>query len=70
MQLLLTPHGDPSDTAQAKPTKLNRHQLHLWIGEKDYRFLQKLAGREDEPMSRIVRRLIRQLRIESENHLL
>lgn len=70
MQLLLAPHADLSDSAQVKPIKLNRHQLHLWIGEKDYRFLQKLAGSEDEPMSRIVRRLIRQLRIDTESQVL
>lgn len=42
---------------------LNRHryQLHLWLGEKEYRLLQELSREEDEPMSRILRRMIRQL---------
>ena len=42
---------------------LNRHryQLHLWLGEKEYKLLQKLSKEEDEPMSRILRRMIRQL---------
>jgi hypothetical protein len=39
-----------------------RYQLHLWIGEKDYNFLRNVAEAEEEPMARIIRRLIRQLR--------
>lgn len=41
-------------------------QLHLWITERDFRFLQQLAGQEEEPVANIVRRLIRQLRKSSD----
>ena len=44
-----------------------RHQLHFWVGHHEYAFLRKLARSDDEPMSRIVRRLIRQLRSTLEN---
>lgn len=41
------------------PSK-NRYQLHLWLGRKEYLLLQEMSKKEDEPMSRILRRLIRQ----------
>jgi hypothetical protein len=44
-------------------------QLHLWITERDFRFLQQLAGEEEEPVAKIVRRLIRQLRKSSDGCL-
>ena len=46
----------------SRPGASTRRQLHFWLGEKDYSFLQSLAARQGEPMAGIVRRLIRQLR--------
>ena len=39
-----------------------RHQLHLWISEKEYTMLKELAELHEEPMSRIIRRLFTQLK--------
>jgi hypothetical protein len=39
---------------------MRKEQLHLWISELDYQLLKALAQQEDEPVTRIVRRLIRQ----------
>ena len=39
-----------------------RYQLHLWINEREYTLLKSLAESEDEPMSRIVRRLFGHLK--------
>jgi hypothetical protein len=36
-----------------------RHQLHLWVRPEDYRALRRLAEYADEPITTIVRRLIR-----------
>jgi hypothetical protein len=49
---------------------IKRHQLHLWIGHQEYAFLRTLARVDDEPMARIIRRLIRQLRaaVEKNRH--
>lgn len=47
--------------------ELKWHQFHLWIGSDDYSFLEKLAKQEEEPIARIVRRLIRQFRRQSES---
>lgn len=46
----------------------NRHQLHLWLGTKEYELLHKLSRETDEPMSRILRRLIRQWVTVASNH--
>jgi hypothetical protein len=46
--------------------ELKWHQFHLWIGSDDYSFLEQLAKQEEEPIARIVRRLIRQFRRQSE----
>ncbi len=43
-----------------------RYQVHFWIGSKEYNFLKAQARAQDEPMARIVRRLIRQLRVAAE----
>ena|SRR5437899_8505674 len=39
-----------------------RYQLHLWINEREYTLLKSLAESQEEPMSRIVRRLFSHLR--------
>ncbi|HLJ91287.1 MAG TPA: hypothetical protein VKZ53_31100 [Candidatus Angelobacter sp.] len=36
-----------------------RYQLHFWVGEKEYDILRRLADSQDEPMARVLRRLIR-----------
>ncbi|HLJ91186.1 MAG TPA: hypothetical protein VKZ53_30585 [Candidatus Angelobacter sp.] len=54
------PHSAlPSSEQHRRST---RRQLHLWIPEKDFLFLHCLAGEEEEPVAKIVRRLIRQFR--------
>ena len=52
----------------AKSQGVRRHQLHLWIGSQEYKFLRTQARTDDESMATIVRRLIRQLRISIENN--
>jgi hypothetical protein len=60
--------GGPSARARAvmETVTSKRHQLHFWVGQKEYVFLKKLAAEESEPVARIVRRLIRELRIKTE----
>jgi hypothetical protein len=48
-----------STPARAQP---HRHQVHFWIGGADYEFLRSLARHEEETISRVLRRLIRELR--------
>jgi hypothetical protein len=39
-----------------------RYQLHLWINEREYTLLKSLSESQEEPMSRIVRRLFGHLK--------
>lgn len=39
-----------------------RRQLHCWISDVDYEFLQDASRRRDEPVSATLRRTIRSLR--------
>ena len=39
---------------------MRREQLHIWIKDEEHRALREFARFNDEPVSRIVRRLIRQ----------
>jgi hypothetical protein len=66
MHVLPSPNPKQTNSTSGTPEKSKRHQLHLWIGEKDYAFLQRLAGTEDEPVAIIVRRMIRQFRTSAE----
>jgi len=50
----------PLSVDETKTLSKNRYQLHLWLGKKEYLLLQEMSKKEDEPMSRILRRLIRQ----------
>jgi len=43
---------------QSKSTR--RYQLHVRISEREYALLKDLAGKEDQPMTQVVRRMIRQ----------
>lgn len=54
-----------SRVATIVASRSGRHQLHLWISDAEYTFLRKLARTEDEPIARLVRRLIRQMRFHS-----
>ena len=42
------------------------HQFHLWVGTKDFKFLEQLASEQEESIAHIIRGLIRQLRVEAE----
>jgi hypothetical protein len=54
------PNGD-------RPVKgIRWHQFHLWVGARDFKFLEQLATDQEESIANIVRRLIRQLRVEAE----
>jgi hypothetical protein len=57
----------PLSIDEIKKTNKNRYQLHLWLGKKEYLLLQEISKEEDEPMSRILRRLIRQSLIPSKS---
>jgi len=61
--------SNPNSTPDPEPERQNkshrRYQLHLWISQKEYSILKALAREEDEPMTRIVRRLIRNLQLQS-----
>lgn len=57
--------GGPDNDSDLPPKPVQRprrYQLHLWISEREYTLLKSLAESQDEPMSRIVRRLFGQLR--------
>lgn len=50
-----------------RPVKgIRWHQFHLWVGTRDFKFLEQLAKDQEESIAHIVRRLIRQLRVEAE----
>lgn len=57
------PH--PEQIAASLP---ERYQLHLWISTAEHRFLERLSRANDEPVARIVRRAIRQMRLQYELH--
>jgi hypothetical protein len=42
------------------------HQFHLWVGSRDFKFLEQLAREQEESIAHIIRRLIRQLRMDAE----
>src|SRR6185312_12965042 len=58
-----------ADLAAPKLNGARRHQVHFWLTLNDYQFLQSLARQEEEPMSRIIRRLIRTLRQQADGRL-
>jgi hypothetical protein len=49
---------DPNRNFRKRKSHPRRHQLHLWINEREYTLLKSLAELQEEPMSRVVRRLI------------
>jgi hypothetical protein len=55
-------------TAAAMPESpkvaFRRHQLHFWIGEREYQFLCSLAEFEEESLSNLLRKLIRQFMLQ------
>ncbi len=53
-----TQDRDPNRNLCQRKSHPRRHQLHLWINEREYTLLKSLAELQEEPMSRIVRRLI------------
>lgn len=58
---LQNPGSPPASAQKTQSSGRKRYQLHLWIGQRDYATLKAMAREEDEPMARIVRRLIRSL---------
>lgn len=58
----------PAHLPAQKQNGTRRHQVHFWLAASDYQFLQTLAKEEEEPMSRIIRRLIRHLRSSVSDH--
>lgn len=55
-----------SSVSSATANACRRFQVHFWINERDYIFLRTFAQQEDEPMARVMRRLIRNLRSNAE----
>lgn len=60
-------NGEDKKSWDAKPVTLKWHQFHLWIASKDFVFLEQLAKEQEESIARILRRLIRQYRIQMED---
>lgn len=58
----MAPRSADHDSSLAFRKRPRRYQLHLWVSEREYALLKSLAESQDEPMSRIVRRLFGQLR--------
>jgi hypothetical protein len=57
-------HGSDKE-GECRPAS-RKHQFHFWLGKKDFLFLQDQAQEEGESVARIIRKLIRQFRINSE----
>jgi hypothetical protein len=57
-----SPENDSNLSIRKTQNQRRRYQLHLWINEREYTLLKSLAESQDEPMSRIVRRLFGQLK--------
>ena len=53
-------------SCNGKADILKWHQFHLWIGSKDFAFLEQVAEEQEESVARIIRRLIRQYRLQTE----
>ena len=60
-------NGEGKKPWDVKPVTLKWHQFHLWIASKDFVFLEQLAKEQEESIARILRRLIRQYRIQMED---
>lgn len=59
--------GQHAEANGDRPIKgIRWHQFHLWVGTKDFKFLEQLANEQEESIAHIIRRLIRQLRVEAE----
>jgi hypothetical protein len=43
--------------------RMSRKQLHVWVSQADHEFLLQRAKECDEPLSTVVRRLIRLQRV-------
>jgi hypothetical protein len=46
---------------------MGRRQIHFWLGESEYAFLQHSAQEADEPVGAFLRRLIRLERLRAES---
>ena len=57
-----SPENDSNLSIRKTRNQRRRYQLHLWINEREYALLKSLAESQDEPMSRIVRRLFGHLK--------
>lgn len=57
-----SPENDSTLSIRKTRNQRRRYQLHLWINEREYTLLKNLAESQDEPMSRIVRRMFGQLK--------
>lgn len=58
---------ESSKLQTSNATKFHKRQMHFWITTLDYEFLRNIAEEEDESMTRILRRIIRQYRKSLEN---
>lgn len=47
---------------ESEPIVNRRRQLHLWVSERDYDFLERFALSRDESMSSVIRHIIKRLR--------
>lgn len=48
--------------AQRNPLHQDRRQLHVWLSEADYAFLESISASRDETIAAFVRRVIKSLR--------
>lgn len=60
----LRPGGD---AGIGRGSHMARRQMHFWLGESDYEFLQRSAQEADEPVGAFLRRLIRVERLHAES---
>lgn len=66
MRRTISPSLSSVSSTSAPANACRRFQVHFWISERDYIFLRTFAQQEDEPMARVMRRLIRNLRSNAE----
>ena len=64
---LLSPELPAGSKEEGCRSPSRKHQFHFWLGKKDFLFLQDQAQEEGESVARIIRRLVREFRINAEN---
>ena len=54
----------PSDFGRERVIRNRRHQMHIWLSDREYAWLTSVAKQNDETISGVIRRVLRLHRLE------